>query len=82
MPKVKPLVWSPVPQCEVLKRNIRVCMARSDMTAEKLSGLLKVSRQTIYNKLNEPQKMQFEELCRWAYIFNVDVAEFIKEGGV
>lgn len=82
MPKIKPLVWSAEPQCDALKKNIKICMVRSDMNAEKLAKLLNVSRATAYNKLSEPSKMQFEELCRWAHIFKVELTDLIREGGV
>ena len=82
MPKIKPLIWSAEPQCDTLKRNIKICMIRSDMNAEKLAKLLDVSRATVYNKLNEPYKMQFEELCKFAHIFKVELTDLITEGGV
>lgn len=82
MPKVKPLIWSPGPQCDTLKKNIKICMVKSDITADKLAVLLNVSRATAYNKIREPKKLEFEELCRFAHIFKVEVTDLVKEGGV
>lgn len=82
MPKVRPLIWSPAPQCDTLKKNIKICMIKSNMTADKLAVLLDVSRATAYNKIREPKKLEFEELCRFAHIFKVDVTDLVREGGV
>ena len=82
MPKVKPLIWTPKTQCDALKKNIHICMIRNDIKAEDIAKLFNVSRSTAYNKLKEPQKLEFEELCRFAHIFKVDVTDLVKEGGI
>ena len=82
MPKVKPLVWSAEPETKTLRKNIKICMIKSGIDAPTLAKLLGVCKASAYNKINEPQKIQFEELCRIAYIFNVETAALLKEDGV
>ena len=82
MPRVKPLMWTATPQCDVLRKNIKICMVRSDMNAEKLAKLLDVSRSTAYAKIKEPKKLEFEELCKFAHIFKVELTDLVREGGV
>ncbi len=82
MPKVRPLMWSPAPQCDALRRNIKICMLKTGTSPDELAKLLNVCRASVYNKIKDPQKIQFEELCRIAHIFNVEVVDLVKEGGV
>ena len=82
MPKIKPLMWTATPQCDVLRKNIKICMVRSDINAEKLAKLLDVSRSTAYYKIKEPKKIEFEDLCKMANIFKVDLSDLVREGGV
>ena len=81
MPKVN-LVWTAKPQCDALSRNIKVCMFRSGINAPTLAKLLGVCRSSLYKKISQPGKMQYEEICRLAHIFKVDTADLIREGGV
>ena len=82
MPKVRPLVWSAKPQCETLKKNIKICMVRSGINADDIAKLFGVSRSTAYYKLKDTNKIGYGDLCRFAHIFNVEVEDLIKEGGV
>lgn len=82
MPKVKPLIWTAKPQCDALSRNIKICMLKRGITPYQLAELLGICRASAYNRITMPGKMQYEELCRLAHIFKVDVADLVKEGGV
>ena len=81
MPKVN-LIWSAEPQYKALTSNIKICMYRTGIDALTLAKLLGVCRSSLYKKISQPEKMQYEEICRLAHIFKVDTADLIREGGV
>ena len=82
MPKVKPLIWTPEPQCEGVKKNIQIGNVRQGIDVMTLAKKTGITQGTLYNRMKSPQDFKLSELCLIARALKVDLSDLVKEGGV
>lgn len=82
MPKVKPLIWTPAPQCEGVKKNIQIGNVRQGIDVLTLAKKTGITQGTLYNRMKSPQDFKLSELCLIARVLKVDLSDLVKEGGV
>ena len=82
MPKVKPLIWTPEPQCNEVKKNIQVGNVRQGIDTLTLAKKTGIKQGTLYNRMKDPGDFKLSELCMIAKILKVDLCDLVKEGGV
>lgn len=79
MPRVKALMWTSEPQCEALKKNIKVYMAIKGMKVNDVANLFKVTTSAAYKKMKHPEKMDFDEICKLAHMLGIETQRLIAE---
>ena len=82
MPKVKPLMWTPTPQCNEVRKNIQVGNVRQGIDTLTLAKKTGIKQGTLYNRMRDPGDFKLSELCMIAKFLKVDLSDLVREGGV